>query len=146
MPEKTLKERLENYFALNKELPLIEDDICKERNKIEYAGCYQEGYDREKTLTISTGKLKSLNALLDRKAEIRRELDFLDDLVFRITESEMRQILTVAYLHGGGEKRWERVADHFEREITGESYRKKTDRFLAKLELASEMSKMSRMS
>lgn len=143
----TLKDRLEDYFALQKELPLVEDDILKERNKTELAGSYQYcddvGRKRERALSISSGSLKDLNSLLDRKNEIQTELDFLENLVFNIPQSEMRQILTIAYFNGGREKRWERVADHFEREITGESYRKKSDRYIENLEKTSAMSVMS---
>lgn len=92
---------------------------------------------RERALAVNCSNLKTVNSLLDRKKEIEDEIEYLENLVFTIPDSEMRQILTIAYFGGGREKRWERVADHFEREITGDSYRIKADRYIKKLEKCS---------
>jgi hypothetical protein len=139
----TFKERLELYYTLKKEIPLLDGDIVDEKHKLAYAGSYQDSDGREKTLFISVGSLKSLNTLLDRKTSIETELLDLENLVFNIPDSEMRQILTVAYLNGGRERRWDRVAIHFDRDISGESYRKKADRYLEKLAYASIISMKS---
>ena len=143
----SLRERFEAYYTLKKEIPLISNEIEDEKYGVEYAGSYQYSdgskIQKEKPLFMASGSVKSVDTLLERKQHIIRELLYLENLVFKIQDSEIRQILTVAYFTGGRERRWERVAIHFERDITAESYRKKADRYLEKLECASAMSGVS---
>lgn len=137
--EKSLKDRLESYFCNQKEIELLGHQIEDEKNKTEIAGSYQyssefTGQQRERVIMMATGDFPTVANLSERKRKLIAECEELDSLVFNIPDSEIRQILTIGYLMS--ESDWEKVADHFGRDISGRAYREKAKRFLEKYDSA----------
>lgn len=143
---KTIKELLESYFCNQKEIELLKHQIEDEKNKTELAGSYQycddfTGQQRERTIMKATGDLPTITNLAARRNMLIEECKDVDRLVFNIPDGRMRQVLYIGYIMTDHD--WEKVADHFGRDRSGEAYRKKAARYLEKYAYASQVSKMS---
>lgn len=127
------KEQLKRYREWKLELDEINDEINEKCIK----GSVQ-GSMKDYPYILQNHKIGGVAdadyGLLERKAEIKAQLKTVDDFVNGIKDFKIRKAIKMYYVEPideSGEKiKWERIADFFNDGTTGESWRKKTDRYI----------------
>ena len=127
------KEQLKRYRALKFELADVNTQI--QLGSTQYS---VQGSMKEFPWTIGTRHVEGVSDedydLLVRKSNLKAQIKEIEDFVNGIKDFKIRKAIKMYYIEPideSGEKiKWERIADFFNDGTTGESWRKKTDRYI----------------
>lgn len=131
----TIKEKLKQYRTLKLELDEVNDEINEKSVKGSVQGSMKDHPYILQNHTIG-GVAEVDYGLLERKAEIKAKIKSVDDFVNGIDDYKIRKAIMIYYMDPLDEScekpTWESIANKFSDGSTGESVRKKAERFLKK--------------
>lgn len=131
----SIKEKLKQYRTLKLELDEVNCKINEKSVKGSVQGSMKDHPYILQNHTIG-GVAHEDYRLLERKAEIKAKIKSVDDFVNGIDDYKIRKAIMIYYMDPLDEScekpTWESIANKFSDGSTGESVRKKTERFLKK--------------
>lgn len=129
------KEKLKNYRSLKLELEDLEIKIHSLKVQDSVKGTSKYPPHIMQTHRIE-GTAPENYGLLEHKSELKAQIKEIEDFVDGISDYKVRKAVEMYYINPvdeSGEKiKWEKIADYFNDGSTGESWRKKTDRYFEK--------------
>lgn len=129
------KEKLKNYRNNKLELEDLEIEIQKRKVTDSVQGTSKYSPHIMQNHKIE-GTAPENYSLLEHKLELKAQIREIEDFVKSIKDYKTRKAVEMYYIDPvdeSGEKiKWEKIADYFNDGSTGESWRKKTDRYFEK--------------